>query len=189
MKLEECTTAGGVLAGERRPQLDGWVRGGGGVCPLRVLESPSWCPRGLARPEHPPYSGALRRPSTLCSKDATLADYVAELHEQGRASSASSAEAAACFRARVTVGPPATAAGARRAPVGSADLRRRPLHLPPTSSAWAARRRVRAGPLSPQMVGLRFAVCPRRPGKPPRFETFAYEAGSTDNSHSRRGDL
>ena len=112
------------------------------------------------------YSGALRRLNAWLAgralKDATLAGYLAELHEQGRApSSASPALAAARFRARLA-GAPSPArerTGAdprglpsdrRRARPGpSAPLRgggpdRRPRQLPPASSS-RPRRRVRRG--------------------------------------------
>ena len=62
--------------------------------------------RGLHQPEHPagPTPGRLRRLDVWLDgrplEDATLASYLAGLHDQGRApASASTAVAAACFRA------------------------------------------------------------------------------------------
>ena len=79
--------------------------------PAAALEGPAPAARRLVEASVSPntrraYSGALRRLDAWlagrCLKDATLAGYLAELHEQGRApSSASTAVAAARFRARL----------------------------------------------------------------------------------------
>ena len=66
------------------------------------------------------YSGALRQPDAWLDgrrlEDATLAAYLAELHDQGRApASASTAVAAACFRVRLAGEP--SRAGERTARV------------------------------------------------------------------------
>ena len=112
------------------------------------------------------YAGALRRLDAWLAgrelHDATLAAYLAELHDAGRASaSASMAVAAACFRAKLagqsipvgertarvlagyrrTAGDSRPRAGAAVRPVGPG---RRARHLSPAAAA-RARRRVRPG--------------------------------------------
>ena len=142
-----------------------------------ALERPPPTARRLAAASLAPntrraYSGALRRLDAWLDgrplEDASLAAYLAELHDQGRApASASTAVAAACFRARLAHEP--SPAGERTARVlAGADRRRprpradtgvrgggpgrRPRHLPP-AAAPRPRRRVR----------------PRRPrARPPR---------------------
>ena len=75
------------------------------------LERPTPTARRLAEASLSPntrraYTGALRRLAAWLDgrwlEDATLAAYLAEIHDQGRASaSASTTVAAACFRARI----------------------------------------------------------------------------------------
>ena len=89
------------------------------------LERPAPTARRLAEASISPntrraYSGALRRLDAWLDgrplEDATLAAYLAELHDQGRApASAATAVAAACFRARLADDP--TPAGKRTARV------------------------------------------------------------------------
>ena len=103
------------------------------------------------------YAGALRRLDAWLDgrplEDATLAAYLAELHDLGRApASASTAVAAACFRARLpmsrarpgnappgsspaTGGPPQTAAAGRR---GGSGRRTWPPSSPPATGRGAA---------------------------------------------------
>ena len=90
-----------------------------------ALERPPATARRLAEASVSPntrraYSGALRRLDAWLDgrplEDATLAAYLAELHDQGRApASASTAVAAACFRARLAGEP--SPAGERTARV------------------------------------------------------------------------
>ena len=90
-----------------------------------ALERPTPTARRLAEASLSPntrraYSGALRRLDAWLDgrglDDATLAAYLAELHDQGRApASASTAVAAACFRARLAHEP--SPAGERTARV------------------------------------------------------------------------
>ena len=108
-----------------------------------ALEGPAPAARRLAAASVSPntrraYTGALRRLDAWLAgrrlEDATLAGYLAELHEQGRApSSASTAVAAARFRARLA-GAPSPAgentarvlAGYRRTAVGRGRGQARP---------------------------------------------------------------
>ena len=90
-----------------------------------ALERPAATARRLAEASISPntrraYSGALRRLDAWLDgrplEDATLAAYLGELHDQGRAlASAATAVAAACFRARLADDP--TPAGKRTARV------------------------------------------------------------------------
>ena len=136
------------------------------------------------------YSGVIRRLDAWLDgrrlDDAILAAYLAELHDQGRApASASTAVAAACFRARLAgepgpagertaLGPRRLPADRRRArPMASAAVRgrgprRRPRHLPPAAAPWP-RRRVR--PRRPR------ARPPRRRGGAPLHGRDAAERG------------
>ena len=136
-----------------------------------ALERPTPTARRLAEASLSPntrraYSGALQRLDVWLAgrrlEDATLAAYVAELHDQGRApSSASTAVAAACFRARLARDPsprPGThrpgsrwlpAYRRRPRPRTGAAVRgggpgRRSRHLP-SPAASRPRRRVRPG--------------------------------------------
>ena len=112
------------------------------------LERPAPTARRLAEASISPntrraYSGALRRLDAWLDgrplADATLAAYLGELHDQGRApASAATAVAAACFRARLADDPPpagkrtarvlagyrrpAVEDGGRRGRSGAADL-------------------------------------------------------------------
>ena len=135
------------------------------------LERPTPTARRLAAASISPntrraYAGALRRLDAWLNgrrlEDATLAAFVAELHDQGRApASASTTVAAACFRARLARAPsPAgertarVLAGYRRTagdrgrgqtrPFGGVGPGRRPRHLRP-AAAPRPRRRVRPG--------------------------------------------
>ena len=134
------------------------------------LERPAPTARRLAEASISPntrraYSGALRRLDAWLDgrplEDATLAAYLAELHDQGRApASAATSVAAACFRARLA-GEPSPArertarvlAGYRRTagspgrgqarPFGAADLAAvlATCHQPRRGAAAAASRR------------------------------------------------
>ena len=120
------------------------------------------------------YSGALRRLDAWLAgrhlEDATLAGYLAELHEQGRApSSASTAVAAARFRARL-VGEPSPAgertarvlAGYRRTAVGRGRGQARPFVAADLAAVLATCRR------------------PRRRGRGVESEQVAVERGRLD---------
>ena len=87
------------------------------------------------------YAGALRRLDAWLAgrplEDATLAAYVAELHDQGRApASAATAVAAACFRARLAGEP--NPAGERTARVLAGYRRTSPPSSPPATARGAA---------------------------------------------------
>ena len=135
------------------------------------IERPTPTARHLAEASISPntrgaYSGALRRLDAWLDgrplEDATLATYLAEFHDQGRASaSASTAVAAACFRApprrRAEPGRGTDGPGPRRLPAdrrrsrpgaGAAVRGLRPRRGPrdlPAAAASRPRRRVRPG--------------------------------------------
>ena len=120
------------------------------------------------------YAGALRRLDTWLGgrevDDATLAAYLAELHDAGRASSsASMAVAAACFRAKLAGQP--TPAGERTARV-LAGYRR-------TASD---RGRGQARPFGVSDLAAVLATChrPRRRGRGVESDQVALERGRVD---------
>ena len=117
---------------------------------------------GLPQPEHPP--GVLRSLDAWLDgrplEDATLATYLGELHEQGRApASAATAVAAACYKAEGR-------------PVASSPVSRDRGHRHLRGSARAGHRRSRCAERSVSAVTavtgprLRWAV--REPGRPRR---------------------
>ena len=145
------------------------------------IERPTPTARHLAEASISPntrgaYSGALRRLDAWLDgrplEDATLATYLAEFHDQGRASaSASTAVAAACFRApprrRAEPGRGTDGPGPRRLP---ADRRRsRP-------GAGAA---VRGGG-GPGRRPRHLATRPRRRGRGVESDPVALERGRLD---------
>ena len=120
------------------------------------------------------YSGALRRLDAWLDgrplEDATLATYLAELHDQGRApASAATAVAAACFRARLAGGP--SPAGERTAQV-LAGYRR----------TAGDRGRGQARPFGAADLDAVIATChqPRRRGRGRESEEVARERGRLD---------
>ena len=120
------------------------------------------------------YSGALRRLDAWLAgralEDATLAVYLAELHEQGRApSSASTAVAAARFRARLAGEP--SPAGERTARV-LAGYRR----------TAGERGRGQARPFGASDLAAVLATCerPRRRGRGVESDEVALERGRLD---------
>ena len=112
-----------------------------------ALERPTPTARRLAEASLSPntrraYSGALRRLNAWLDgrplEDATLASYLAELHDHGRApASALTTVAAACFRARLASEP--SPAGERTARILAGYRRTSPPSSPPaTGRAGAA---------------------------------------------------
>ena len=143
------------------------------------LDRPTPTARHLAEASISPntrraYSGALRRLDAWLDgrplEDATLATYLAELHDQGRApASASTAVAAACFRARLAGEP--SPAGKRTARV-LAGYRR----------TAAARGRGQARPFGAADLAAVLATChrPRSRGRGVESEAVALERGRLD---------
>ena len=143
------------------------------------LERPAPTARRLAEASISPntrraYSGALRRLDAWLDgrplEDATLAAYLAELHDQGRApASAATAVAAACFRARLADDP--TPAGKRTARV-LAGYRR----------TAGSRGRGPARPFGAADLAAVLATChqPRRRGRGRESEEVALERGRLD---------
>ena len=143
------------------------------------LERPTPTARRLAEASISPntrraYSGALRRLDAWLDgrplEDATLAAYLAELHDQGRASaSAATAVAAACFRARLADDP--TPAGKRTARV-LAGYRR----------TAGSRGRGPAQPFGAADLAAVLATChqPRRRGRGRESDQVALERGRLD---------
>ena len=143
------------------------------------LERPTPSARRLAEASISPntrraYSGALRRLDAWLDgrplEDATLATYLAELHDQGRApASAATAVAAACFRARLAgeAGP----AGERTARV-LAGYRR----------TAGDRGRGQARPFGAADLAAVLATChrPRRRGRGVESDQVARERGRLD---------
>ena len=143
------------------------------------LERPTPTARRLAEASLSPntrraYAGALRRLDAWLAgrplEDATLAAYVAELHDQGRApASAATAVAAACFRARLAGEP--NPAGERTARV-LAGYRR----------TAADRGRGQARPFGAADLAAVLATChrPRRRGRGVESDPVARERGRLD---------
>ena len=143
------------------------------------LERPTPTARRLAEASLSPntrraYAGALRRLDAWLAgrplEDATLAAYVAELHDQGRApASAATAVAAACFRARLAGEP--NPAGERTARV-LAGYRR----------TAADRGRGQARPFGAADLAAVLATChqPRRRGRGVESDQVALERGRLD---------
>ena len=143
------------------------------------LERPAPTARRLAEASISPntrraYSGALRRLDAWLDgrplEDATLAAYLAELHDQGRApASAATAVAAACFRARLADDP--TPAGKRTARV-LAGYRR----------TAGSRGRGPARPFGAADLAAVLATChqPRRRGRGRESDQVALERGRLD---------
>ena len=143
------------------------------------LERPPPTARRLAAASISPntrraYSGALRRLDAWLDgrplEDATLAAYLAELHDQGRApASAATAVAAACFRARLARAP--SPAGERTARV-LAGYRR----------SAGDRGRGQTRPFGAADLAAVLATChrPRRRGRGVESEEVAVERGRLD---------
>ena len=143
------------------------------------LDRPTPTARRLAEASLSPntrraYAGALRRLDAWLAgrplEDATLAAYVAELHDQGRApASAATAVAAACFRARLAGEP--NPAGERTARV-LAGYRR----------TAADRGRGQARPFGAADLAAVLATChrPRRRGRGVAADPVACERGRLD---------
>ena len=144
-----------------------------------ALERPAATARRLAEASISPntrraYSGALRRLDAWLDgrplEDATLAAYLAELHDQGRApASAATAVAAACFRARLAGDP--SPAGERTARV-LAGYRR----------TGGDRGRGQARPFGAADLAAVLATChqPRRRGRGRESDHVALERGRLD---------
>ena len=144
-----------------------------------ALERPAATARRLAEASISPntrraYSGALRRLDAWLDgrplEDATLAAYLAELHDQGRApASAATAVAAACFRARLAGDP--SPAGERTARV-LAGYRR----------TGGDRGRGQARPFGAADLAAVLATChqPRRRGRGRESDQVALERGRLD---------
>ena len=144
-----------------------------------TLERPAATARRLAEASISPntrraYSGALRRLDAWLDgrplEDATLASYLAELHDQGQApASASTAVAAACFRARLASEP--GPAGERTARV-LAGYRR----------TAGDRGRGQARPFGAADLAAVLATChqPRRRGRGRESEGVALKRGRLD---------
>ena len=143
------------------------------------LERPPATARRLAEASVSPntrraYSGALRRLDAWLDgrplEDATLAAYLAELHDQGRApASASTAVAAACFRARLAGEP--SPAGERTARVLGGYRR-----------TAGDRGRGQARPFGAADLVAVLATChrPRRRGRGVESDQVALERGRLD---------
>ena len=143
------------------------------------LERPTPTARRLAAASISPntrraYSGALRRLDAWLDgrplEDATLAAYLAELHDQGRApASASTTVAAACFRARLARAP--SPAGERTARV-LAGYRR----------TAGDRGRGQTRPFGAADLAAVLATChrPRRRGRGVESDPVALERGRLD---------
>ena len=144
-----------------------------------ALERPTPTARRLAEASLSPntrraYSGALRRLDAWLDgrplEDATLAAYLAELHDQGRApASAATAVAAACFRARLARAP--SPAGERTARV-LAGYRR----------SAGDRGRGQTRPFGAADLAAVLATChrPRRRGRGVESDQVALERGRLD---------
>ena len=144
-----------------------------------ALERPTPTARRLAAASLSPntrraYSGALRRLDAWLDgrplEDATLAAYLAELHDQGRApASASTAVAAACFRARLARAP--SPAGERTSRV-LAGYRR----------SAGDRGRGQTRPFGAADLAAVLATChrPRRRGRGRESDQVALERGRLD---------
>ncbi len=144
-----------------------------------AVERPTPTARRLAAASISPntrraYSGALRRVDAWLDgrplEDLVLAAYLAELHDQGRApASASTAVAAACFRARLAGEP--SPAGERTARV-LAGYRR----------TAADRGRGQARPFGAADLAAVLATCqrPRRRGRGVESDQVALERGRLD---------
>ena len=143
------------------------------------LERPTPTARHLAEASISPntrraYSGALHRLDAWLAgrplADATLATYLAELHDQGRApASASTAVAAACFRARLAGEP--SPAGERTARVLGGYRR-----------TAGDRGRGQARPFGAADLAAVLATCqrPRRRGRGVESDPVALERGRLD---------
>ena len=147
--------------------------------PGAMLERPTPTARRLAEASLSPntrraYSGALRRLDAGLDgrrlEDATLAAFLAELHDQGRApASAATAVAAACFRARLAGEP--SPGGERTARV-LAGYRR----------TAGERGRGQARPFGAADLAAVLATChrPRRRGRGVESDEVAAERGRLD---------